>query len=57
MRRMLGRPNRSLALYIALPFVAMVLLWRAVGLWLKAEMDRAKPGSFARIIGPESVQE
>ncbi len=30
---------------------------RAVGLWLKAEMDRAKPGSFARIIGPESVQE
>ena len=32
MRRMLGRPNRSLALYITLPFVAMVLLWRAVGL-------------------------
>ena len=30
---------------------------RAMGLWLKAEMDRAKPGSFARIIGPESVQE
>lgn len=30
---------------------------RAVGLWLKAEMDRARPGSFARIIGPESVQE
>lgn len=34
MRRMLGRPNRSLALYIALPFVAMVLLWQTVSLWL-----------------------
>ena len=30
---------------------------RAVGLWLKAEMDRARPGSFTRIMGPESVQE
>ena len=30
---------------------------RAVGLWLKSEMDKARPGSFARIIGPESVQE
>ena len=42
MRRMLGRPNRSLALYIALPFVAMVLLWRAVGLWLTHDaIDRS----------------
>ena len=42
MRRMLGRPNRSLALYIALPFVAMVLLWQAVGLWLAHDaIDRS----------------
>ena len=30
---------------------------RAVGLWLKVEMDKSRPGSFARIISPESVQE
>lgn len=30
---------------------------RAVGLWLKAEMEKAKPGSFARIISPDGVQE
>lgn len=45
--KLFRRRPRSLALYIALPFVGMVLLWQAVGLWLThGAIDRSATRSI-----------